>query len=222
MLSVLTQTTIATCVFGHASSFIALFFLSSTYRRLRLVDKYDWSNLVSSSIFQLWIIGSMLQTLMNTASHDVIASRITEHYHMLQGFFIYDVVYLATHGTKYTTFILHHMGCLYFIVWYLTHGYTSHWFNLLFPVLGEIANPFLSMRRILRETHGKSSILYRINRFIVLALYFECRILGFPIALIMHYPEIQGQPWNMWLPMYVVTGVLYTVSLGWFWRLLKS
>jgi len=226
LISLPVQLTIGGCIFGHAATFVGLFFVSSTYRKLHVEDKYDWSNLVSASLFQLWIVGSMIPTFLHTIDptypSQLITSELTLHYQVLLGYFIYDFLYLLTYGTKYTTFLLHHIACLYCSAFYLIHGFSSPWFNVIMPILGECTNPFLSMRRILKDTHGKPSTLYQINRGILLTLYFACRIVGFPLTLIVLYPEVMNDPVSSWLPTYVIVGVVYAVSIGWFRRLLKS
>jgi hypothetical protein len=225
-VSIPAQLTFGACVLGHATSFVGLFFVSSTYRRLHIVDKYDWSNLVASSIFQLWVVGSMIPVFSHTIdpsypSH-LVTAELTWYYQVLQGYFIYDFLYLFTYGTKYTAFLLHHMSCLYFSVFYLTYGFSTPWFNVLVPILGECTNPFLSMRRILKCTHGKPSAIYQLNRGILLTLYFVCRIVGFPLTLIVLYPEVMNEPASSWLPAYIIIGAVYLVSIGWFARLLRS
>jgi hypothetical protein len=177
---------------------------------------------VASSVFQLWIVGAAFQTLLalHVAPYDVALAETTHHYQALLGYFLYDTVYLVTRGSM--LFILHHLGCLYVCWYYLEYGFPSLWFCLMMPVLGEVTNPFLSLRRILRETHGKSSGVYKINSCLLLTLYFECRMLGFPIVLLMHYPEVASRPVQTWLPIYVIMGGIYLVSIDWFGRLVKS
>jgi len=225
-LSVPAQLTFGACVVGHAATFVGLSFVSSTYRRLSVVDKYDWSNLVAASLFQLWVVGAMMPTFSHSIDplypSQLVTAELALHYQVLQGYFIYDFLYLLTFGTKYATFLLHHMACLYFSVWYLTYGFSSPWFNVLIPILGECTNPFLSMRRILKQTHGKSSTVYQLNRGILLTLYFVCRIVGFPLALVCLYPEVMNDPASTWVPAYSIIGAVYAVSVGWFARLLKS
>ena len=177
-------------------------------------------------MFQSWIVLSTIPTLLNTLnpshSPQLIEVALTRHYSELQGYFIYDTLYLLTYGTKYTTFLLHHLSCLYLLSHYLTYGFSSPWFHALIVIFGECANPFMNMRRIFRETHGKSSALYQANHLILLTLYFGCRILGFPIMLLCLYPEVMHDPMSSWLPTYFLTSAVYVVSIGWFARLLKS
>ena len=111
---------------------------------------------------------------------------------------------------------MHHVAAIAMVLMFLSFGFSGLWFNLLFAALGEAANPFLSVRKILREVPGEASFLYRANQTILVSLYVVVRIIGFPVILLAHYPETHALPLFLWVPPFAITGLVWLVSIDWF------
>jgi len=221
MLAAATQDILFYCTLGHTTLFSALNIIPY-YARLPFRCKYEWSNAVTATLFQLWLVQSMIKELLFLDSVELATAKTFVHYQMLQGYFVYDMIYLLTFGLKYTTFIAHHIGCMCLLQINLHYGFTALWFNMLFPILGEITNPFLNMRRLFKEACGKTSTVYIVNHGILLFLYFGCRIYGFPLVLALHLLEAVNYPYIMWVPTYTVLAAIYAVSIDWFSRLMRD
>lgn len=201
------------CFFGHLVGLLTVGSLAPANKR------QDWANLAFSSVFQIVFVCSLLLAywdLHGGFAKDVVEVKAVVLYKVLLGYFLYDISFLIVHGTKHKGFIAHHVVAIFCINLFITHGFSSLWFNLLFAALGEGANPFLSLRTIIRVNPGKGSLLYKLNMGVLLFLYFTLRVVGFPLILVMHYPDVSNTPMFQWGPPFAGALAVWSVSLFWF------
>jgi len=213
--------TALTCGTGHTLTYLCLTRLSPPKRQ-------DWSNLLFSSLFQVVFVSSLLIAYwdLRTGGPSVepsVHARAVLLYQVLLGYFCYDLCFLTlTSGTKFLSFIAHHIAAMLMILMFIAYGFSGLWFNILFAALGEAANPFLSLRKVLRGAFGEVSLVYRANQTILVVLYFIARVAGFPLILLAHYPETHELPLYKWVPPFVITGLVWVVSVEWFRSICKE
>ena len=206
-------TTSVICFCGHMAGFATVGSLAPANKR------QDWANLAFSSVFQIVFVCSLLLAywdLHRGLAEDVVEVKAVVLYKVLLGYFLYDISFLILHGTKHKGFIAHHVVAILCLNLFIKHGFSSLWFNLLFAALGEGANPFLSLRTIIRVNPGKCSLLYKLNMGVLLFLYFTLRVVGFPLILVLHYPEVSNTPVFKWGPPFAGALAVWGVSLFWF------
>jgi len=207
------------CIVGHFGTYALI--------RSPPGKRHEWANFAFSSVFQVLFVSSAMYAfweLRTGVAERVVHNHAVHVYQCLGGYFVYDLLYLVLHGTEHTGFILHHIAAIIFVNMFVVYGFSALWFNLLFAAMGEGANPFLSLRQILRYIPGEASLLYKLNQTILVGLYLVLRVVGFPLILAIHLPEVLDKrlPWYQWVLPFAVTMAVWAVGLGWFSALWKE
>lgn len=183
------------------------------------------ANSLTCCLFQIYFVSKSFGHLYNEyyelEPFEQIQSSTRIILYQAMGYFIYDLLYLyKRQESQWKLYVAHHIAGLIMLIIMLNQGIQETWYHNLVCFTSEIINPPLNLRSAFAQWFGKPSMIYRLNKKLIVVNYTVFRIVIFPIVAYKIAPFIEDT-WAFVI-IYILTTGLYATSVMWYRKLLLN